>query len=74
MRVFLTSQSKLTCPWWQIEHKYSQHTSEDAGHDDVDDVEEWLPLNDQVEGDVFIEIILDVLPAGFVANLPLSIL
>lgn len=64
----------LTCPRWQIEHEYCQHTSKDAWHDDVYYIKEWFSFNDQVEGDVFIEVILDVLPAGFVADLPLSIL
>lgn len=63
-----------TCPWWQIEHEYSQHTSKDAGHDDVDDVEKWFPFDDQIEGDVLIEVLLDVLPAGLVTDLPFSIL
>lgn len=51
-----------TCSGRQVEDKYSQHHGEDAGHDDVDDVEERLPLYDEVEGDVLIQVLLHVLP------------
>lgn len=44
----------LTCSRRQVEDKYGQHTGEDAGHDDVDDVEKRLPLYDEIEGDVLI--------------------
>lgn len=63
-----------TCTRWQIEDKYGQDTGKDAGHDDVNDVEQRLPLNDQVEGDVLIQVIVDVLSAGLVTNLPLTVL
>ncbi len=63
-----------TCTRWQIEDKYGQHTGEDAGQDDVNDVEQRLPLNDQVEGDVLIQVIVNVLSAGLVTNLPLTVL
>lgn len=66
--------AELTCSRWKVEDEYCQNTSEDAGNDDVDDVEERLPLDDEVEGDVFVQLLLDVLPAGFVTNGPLSIL
>lgn len=29
----------FTCSWRQVEDKYSQDAGEDAGHDDVNDVE-----------------------------------
>lgn len=64
----------LTCSRRQVEDEYSQHTGEDAGHDDVDDVEERLPLYDEVEGDVLVQIISNVLPAWFVTYGPFSIL
>lgn len=77
-RIFFFSMrwtaAELTCSRWKVEDKYSQNTSEDAGDDNVDDVEERLPLDDEVEGDVFVQLLLDVLPAGFVTNGPLSIL
>lgn len=66
--------AKLTCSRWKIEDKYSQNASEDAGDDNIDDVEERLPLDDEVEGDVFVQLLFHVLPAGFVTNGPLSIL
>lgn len=63
----------LTCSGRQVEDKNSQHASEDAGHDDVDDVEKRFPLYDEVESDVLIQVFLDVLSCGFVADCPLSI-
>lgn len=51
----------LTCSRRQVEDKNSQHTSEYAGHNDVDDVEKRFPLYDEVEGDVLIQVVLDVL-------------
>lgn len=63
----------LTCSRRKVEDKNSQHASEDAGHDDVDDVEKRFPLYDEVEGDVLIEVFLDVLSCGFVTDGPLSI-
>lgn len=65
---------ELTCSRRKVKDEYSQNASEDAGDDNVDDVEERLPLDDEVEGDVFIQLLLDVLSAGFVTNGPLSIL
>lgn len=66
--------SVLTCSRRQIEDKYSQHAGEDAGHDDVDDVEQRFPLDDEIEGDVLIQVILDILSCGFVTDGPFSIL
>lgn len=51
----------LTCSRRQVEDKYSQHAGEDAGDDDVDDVEKRLPLYDEVEGDVLIQVLLNIL-------------
>lgn len=65
---------QLTCSRRKVKDEYSQNASEDAGDDNVDDVEERLPLDDEVEGDVFIQLLLDVLSAGFVTNGPLPIL
>lgn len=73
-KVMRGTAAELTCSRWKVEDEYGQNTSEDAGDDDVDDVEERLPLDDEVEGDVFVQLLLDVLPAGFVTNGPLSIL
>lgn len=63
----------LTCSRWQVEDKYSQHTGEDAGHDDVDDVKKRLPLYDEVEGDVLVQVLLNILSRGFVTDGPFSI-
>lgn len=63
----------LTCPRRQVEDKYSQHHGEDAGHDDVDDVEKRLPLNDEVESDVLVQVLLNVLSGGFVTDCPFSV-
>lgn len=65
---------ELTCSGRKVKDEYGQNAGEDAGDDDVDDVKERLPLDDEVEGDVFIQLLLDVLSAGFVADGPLSIL
>lgn len=64
----------LTCSRGQVEDKNSQHAGEDAGHDDVDDVEQRLPLYNEVEGDIFIQVLLNVLPGGFVTDGPFPIL
>lgn len=63
----------LTCSGRQVEDKYSQHAGEDAGHDDVDDVEKRLPLYDEVEGDVLVQVLLYVLSGGFVTDGPFSV-
>lgn len=65
---------ELTCSRRKVKDKYGQDTGEDAGDDDVDDVEERLPLDDEVEGDVLIQLLFDVFPGGFVTNGPFSIL
>lgn len=65
--------TSITCSWGQIEDKYSQHAGEDAGHDDVNDVEKRLPLYDEVEGDVLVQVLLNILPSGFVTDGPFSI-
>lgn len=43
----------LTCIWWQVEDEDGQDGDEDAWGNDVDQVEERLPANDEVEGDFF---------------------
>lgn len=64
----------LTCSRRQVEDKYGQHAGEYAGHDDVDDVEKRLPLYDEIEGDILIQVLLNILPCGFVTDGPFSIL
>lgn len=64
----------LTCSRRQVEDKYSQHAGEDTGHNDVDDVEKRLPLYDEIEGDVLIQVLLDILSCWFVTNGPFTIL
>lgn len=68
-----TRSDVLTCSRRQVEDKYGQHAGEDAGQDDVDDVEERLPLYDEVEGDVLIQVLLNVLSGGFVTDGPFSV-
>lgn len=65
---------ELTCSGRKVKDEYGQDTGEDAGDDDVDDVEERLPLDDEVEGDVLIQLFFDVFSGGFVTNGPFSIL
>lgn len=64
----------LTCSGRKVKDEYGQDTGEDAGDDDVDDVEERLPLDDEVEGDVLIQLLFDVFSGGFVTNGPFTIL
>lgn len=63
----------LTCPRWQVEDKYGQHAGEDAGDDDVDDVEQGLPLYDEVKGDVLIQVLFHILSRRFVTDGPFSV-
>jgi hypothetical protein len=41
----------LTCIWWQVEDKDGQESDENARGNDIDQVEEWLPSDNEVEGD-----------------------
>lgn len=43
----------LTCIWRQVEDEDGQESDEDARGNDIDQVEERLPTNDEVEGDFF---------------------
>lgn len=70
----LKTSHVLTCSGGQVEDKYSQHAGEDAGQDDVDDVKKRLPFYDEIESDVFIQILLNVLSRGFMTDGPFSIL
>lgn len=63
----------LTCSRRQVEDKYSQDAGEDTGHDDVDDVEQGLALDDQVKSDVFVQVLLHILAGGFVTDGPLPV-
>lgn len=58
----------------QVEVKDGDDGDEDAGDDDVDDVVQRLPLDDQVEGHFFVQVIVHVLPAWFMSDVPLSTL
>lgn len=62
-------------------HKHSHGGDEDAGHDDVDDVEEWLALDDEVEDNLLVlgvigsEVLrIDDLPSGAVLDGPFAVL
>lgn len=63
----------------QVEDKDGHEGNEDAGCDDVDDVEEWLALDDEVEGDVLVLAALsgvagvDVLAGRAVDDFPFAI-
>lgn len=45
--------SPLTCIWWQVEDEDGQESNEDTWSNDIDQVEERFPANDEVEGDFF---------------------
>lgn len=64
-----------TCIWWEVEDKDGQNGDENAGDDDVDDVEQRLSSDHQVEGDVLIEGVCRdcVLTGRAVTDLPLPI-
>lgn len=61
--------------------EHSHGRDEDTGHNDVDDVEEWLALDDEVEDDLLVldviwgEVLrVDDLPSGAVFDGPFAIL
>lgn len=66
--------------WWytcirrQIEVKDGDDGDENAGDDDVQDVVQRLPLNDQVEDHVLVPIVIYDLPARPVSDVPLAAL
>lgn len=70
----IVSCCRDTCIRRQVEVKDGDDGDEDAGEDDVQDVVERLPLDDQVEGHVLILIIIYVLPARLVSDVPLATL
>lgn len=66
---------------WQEVDQHSHGGDEDTGHNDVDDVEEWLALDDEVEDDLLVlDIIwgellrIDDLPSRAVLDGPFTIL
>lgn len=61
-----------TCIRRKVEVKDGYNGDEDAWNDDVDDVVQRLPLNDQVEGHLLIEVVFHDLSARFVSDVPLS--
>lgn len=63
-----------TCIRGQVEVKDGDDGDEDAGEDDVQHVVQRLPLDDQVEGHLLILIIIPVLPARLVSDVPLAAL
>lgn len=64
----------FTCIRGQVEVKDGDDGDEDAGEDDVQHVIQGLPLDDQVEGHVLVLIIVRVLPARPVSDVPLAAL
>lgn len=77
--MFSGCERALTVSWKVVDQR-GQEGDEDAGNDDVDDVEERLALDDQVEGDVLVLVALhgNVLVGVFLGwpmdDLPLSVL
>lgn len=61
-----------TCIRRQVEVKDGDDGDEDAGEDDVQHVVQRLPLDDQVEGHVLVLIVVHVLPARPVSDVPLA--
>lgn len=63
----------------QVEDKDGHEGNEDAGCDNIDDIEEWFALDDEVEGDVLVLTALrgvvrvDVLAGWAVDDFPFSI-
>lgn len=86
----LLSPCTFPCPQWarsqctfgrQEVDKHSHGGDEDTGHDDVDDVEERLALDDEVEDDLLVldviwgEVLrVDDLPSGAVLDGPFTVL
>lgn len=64
----------FTCIGRQVEVEDGDDGDEDAGEDDVQHVVQGLPLDDQVEGHVLVIIIVHVLPARLVSDVPLAAL
>ena len=64
----------MSCVGGQVEVEDGDDGDEDAGDDDVEDVVQRLPLDDQVEGDVLVQVVTHVLLAGLVTNVPLAAL
>lgn len=64
----------FTCIRRQVEVEDGDDGDEDAGEDDVQHVVQGLPLDDQVEGHVLVIIIVHVLPARLVSDVPLAAL
>lgn len=62
-----------TCIRRQVEVKDSNDGDENAGKDDVEDVVQRLPLDDQVKSHVLI-LVIHVLPAWLVSDVPLAAL
>lgn len=63
---------QLACIRRQIEVKDGDDGDEDARQDDVQHVVEGLPLNDEVEGHLLIQVVVHVLPARLVSDDPLA--
>lgn len=66
--------SVSTCIRRQVEVKDGDDGDEDAGDDDVQDVVQRLPLDDQVEAHVLIVVVVHVLSARLVPDVPLAAL
>lgn len=64
----------FTCIGRQIEVEDGDDSNQDARDDDVDDVVQRLPLDDQVKSHFLIFVIKCVLPAWLVSYVPLTTL
>lgn len=64
----------LTCVWGQVEVEDGDDGDEDAGNNDIQDIVSWLPLDDQVEGDVLVIVLSYILPGRLVSDMPFATL
>lgn len=65
----------LTSIRWQIEVEDGDDCDEDAGQNDVEYVVHGFTLDDQIEGDVFIQVLFFyILPGRLVTDMPFTAL
>jgi len=60
----------FTCIRRQVEVKDGNDGDEDTGQDDVKHVIHGLPLDDQVEGDVLVQVLSNILLRNLMPNVP----
>lgn len=72
--VHMSQFCRGTCIRWQVEVEDGDDGDEDTGEDDVQDVVQGLPLDDQVEDHVLVLVVAHNLPARLVRDVPLAAL